>query len=181
MPCERPPTPPPRRAPSLARRYPVRVIDSPRPTHRAATPAAEAPPVTRRRALGALGLGAGAVCALAACGPEDQGFGNVEPLAASGDEIALDQVPENATTIVNFGSDHPFVAIVRGRGDDVTALSGYCTHQGCAVAVAGDELDCPCHGSRFDASTGEVIVGPATTPLPPVQIEVDGDVIRRVR
>ena len=137
--------------------------------------------MTRRRALGALGLGTGAVCGLAACGPEDEGFGNADPVRATDDAIALSELPENATTLVNFGGERPFVAIVRGTGEDITAFSGYCTHQGCAVAMAGEELECPCHGSTFDAKTGEVLSAPAASPLPPVAVEVDGDVLRRVR
>lgn len=160
------------------------MIDSHRPTPRPAAPApgeAAPPALTRRHALGALGLGAGAVCGLAACGPEGEGFGNADPVVADGDAIPLDQLPENTTTLVNFGGEQPFVAVVRGSGDDVSAFSGYCTHQGCAVAKKDDELDCPCHGSRFDATTGEVLAGPAGSPLPAVPIEVDGDTVRRVR
>lgn len=137
--------------------------------------------VTRRHALGALGVGTGAVCGLAACGPDDKGFGDAAPVRATDDAIALSQVPENATTLVNFGGERPFVALVRGTGTDIRALSGYCTHQGCAVKKAGDQLDCPCHGSSFDAGTGEVLAGPASSPLPEVAVTVDGDVVRRVR
>ena len=31
---------------------------------------------------------------------------------------------------------------------------------GCVVAAAGNEFDCPCHGSMFDAATGDVDQGP---------------------
>ncbi len=58
--------------------------------------------------------------------------------------------------------EQPFVLLVRSAGDDLTAYSGYCTHNGCALAQKEAELDCPCHGSRFDAANGEVLVRAAT-------------------
>ncbi|MGP9694531.1 ubiquinol-cytochrome c reductase iron-sulfur subunit [Brachybacterium sp. AOP25-B2-12] len=137
-------------------------------------------PLSRRHALTLLGLGAGAGGALSACGPAGEGFGSADRVEATEGVVALDQLPKNATTLVNFGGQRPFVAIVRGAGDDLTAFSAYCTHQGCAVSHEGDELDCPCHGSRFDATTGAVLQGPATTNLPGVEVEIDGEDVRRV-
>ena len=52
------------------------------------------------------------------------------------------------------------------------AMSMQCTHAGCAVIVKGSELDCPCHASRFDHS-GNVLAGPAKTPLPHYKVSVD--------
>src|SRR5699024_1843097 len=88
--------------------------------------------------------------------------------------------PENTSALVNRGGQEPFVLIVRGDGEDITAYSGYCTHNGCALRQEDAELDCPCHGSRFDAETGEVLAGPATRQLPEVRVAVEGDVVRRV-
>jgi Rieske Fe-S protein len=54
----------------------------------------------------------------------------------------------------------------------IFAMSLQCTHKFCALVIAGSELDCPCHHSRFDRS-GNVLVGPATEPLPYFKVYVD--------
>jgi Rieske Fe-S protein len=57
------------------------------------------------------------------------------------------------------------------------AMTMACTHAGCACAMKGTELDCPCHGSRFD-HLGNVLQGPATKPLPhfPVFVDATGNI-----
>ena len=52
------------------------------------------------------------------------------------------------------------------------AMSMQCTHVFCAVDIKGNELDCPCHGSRFDR-LGNVLQGPAKVPLPHYLLTVD--------
>ena len=60
------------------------------------------------------------------------------------------------------------VAVHRADDGTLQARSAVCTHLGCIVAWNDAERswDCPCHGSRF-AADGEVLQGPASTPLKP--------------
>ncbi|MGZ8335359.1 MAG: FAD-dependent oxidoreductase [Allosphingosinicella sp.] len=62
------------------------------------------------------------------------------------------------------------VAGYRDPAGRLHAVSAVCTHLGCIVGWNETDRtwDCPCHGSRFEP-TGEVIHGPAVTPLAPVE------------
>jgi Rieske Fe-S protein len=70
------------------------------------------------------------------------------------------------------------VVLTRDAQGDVRGYSATCTHQGCKVSgVSNGRIQCPCHGSAFNASTGAVVQGPATRPLAPVAVVVrDGSV-----
>ena len=75
------------------------------------------------------------------------------------------------------GADGTPIAIARTSATTAVAFSAICTHAGCTVAAAGKELDCPCHGSRYNAATGQVLGGPAPSPLPSIKVTVtDGKV-----
>lgn len=51
----------------------------------------------------------------------------------------------------------------------IQVFSNRCTHAGCLINKEnGGQLVCPCHGSRFDASTGKVLQGPAGMALRPI-------------
>jgi Rieske Fe-S protein len=54
------------------------------------------------------------------------------------------------------------------------ALSAICTHLGCTIARSGEELACPCHGSRF-AADGDNLAGPASHPLPYLALNLNDD------
>jgi Rieske Fe-S protein len=61
--------------------------------------------------------------------------------------------------------------LVQATSGVVTAVSAVCTHQGCTVNAGTGKLSCPCHGSVFGLD-GAVQNGPASTPLPTVDVHV---------
>jgi Rieske Fe-S protein len=77
------------------------------------------------------------------------------------------ELKRNAGMIVK--SKHGKVAAYRDADGEVHKRSAVCPHMGCIVRWNDSEKtwDCPCHGSRFKA-TGEVMAGPAESPLPPL-------------
>lgn len=72
------------------------------------------------------------------------------------------------------------VVVARPTTASAACFSAICTHMGCTVAPAGKQLHCPCHGSVYNAVTGEVVHGPAPRALAPVSVQVvDGEVVTR--
>jgi nitrite reductase/ring-hydroxylating ferredoxin subunit len=65
----------------------------------------------------------------------------------------------------------------RSRGPRITlanvagtlfAIDDRCTHRGCSLGdgkLDGSTLQCACHGSRFDVTSGAVVRGPAEDPV----------------
>ena len=67
------------------------------------------------------------------------------------------------------------IVITQPKAGSFGAFTAVCTHQGCTVgSVAGGTINCPCHGSKFSIANGSVVNGPATSPLAPVPIKVQG-------
>ena len=69
-------------------------------------------------------------------------------------------------------------------GDRIYAVSDHCSHRGCALAGGtiegkGDDatVECPCHGSTFRLTDGEVVRGPATAPQPAYEARIREDKI----
>lgn len=131
------------------------------------------PRLDRREAL----IAAGGLCALGALAGCGGGGGGETPAVAAGIRLtALADVPVGSSTVVGDGKDK--VVVFRPDGSTAVAYSAICTHAGCAVAPDGAQLACPCHGSRFEAATGQVVNGPADQPLPEVTVTVqDGQVV----
>ncbi|MFH0863082.1 MAG: Rieske 2Fe-2S domain-containing protein [Candidatus Altiarchaeota archaeon] len=66
-------------------------------------------------------------------------------------------------------------AILVNVGGTYVAYVNSCPHKGCATVYEGSKLTCPCHNSQFDAKSGGVLKGPATTPLTTISVKVVGD------
>ncbi len=66
------------------------------------------------------------------------------------------------------------LVVTCSKDGDYSALSAQCTHAGCVLdKIVGDEANCPCHGSRFNVTSGAAIKGPASVPLPKVPVRVE--------
>ena len=84
---------------------------------------------------------------------------------------------------IKVGGVHNFVAgngapsVLFRTKKGVFAYSAICTHQGCTVkySASSKTLKCPCHGAEFDPNkSGQVVNGPAETPLGKVKVAVKG-------
>jgi nitrite reductase/ring-hydroxylating ferredoxin subunit len=90
---------------------------------------------------------------------------------------ALDQLGDHA--LAAFGVNGRQIAIARVE-NAFYAFGDTCTHQGCSLAdgaLAGTTVTCPCHGSQFDVTTGEVLRGPAREPVPSYPVQVENGVL----
>ncbi|MFJ8231946.1 Rieske (2Fe-2S) protein [Streptomyces sp. NPDC094448] len=135
-----------------------------------ATPAARRTVLKGAALAGAAGLGA------AACSTESKlGHARTPTPTAPVDLGAADAVPVGGARLYR---EQRLVVSCPAKGEYL-AFSAQCTHAGCALdKVEGNEGNCPCHGSRFDVTTGEALKGPATVPLPKVPVVVrDGKLI----
>jgi Rieske Fe-S protein len=152
-----------------------------------------------RRALLA---GAGVTCAamLAGCTTRDPNDGGSIPAAsrtapsvdasarAAGGSVAAvsppapnavaatSQIPDGGGKII----DGERIVITQPQSRSFKAFSAICTHEGCFVnSVSNGTINCPCHGSEFSIQDGSVVRGPATRPLAPIAIRVEGTSIFR--
>jgi nitrite reductase/ring-hydroxylating ferredoxin subunit len=66
------------------------------------------------------------------------------------------------------------VLLARQQGR-LHAIGDTCTHMGCSLSegtLHEDQVQCPCHGSRFRLSDGQVMQGPATVAVPAYETRV---------
>ena len=135
--------------------------------------------ISRRHALtGAAAAGVG-VPLLAACG------GGASTASGSSGGGGGGAAAQQAGTTLGPTSDVPVgggkvyadqkVVVTQPKAGEFKGFSAVCTHQGCLVSqVANGTIDCMCHGSKFSASDGSVVTGPANAPLSSVPVKAAG-------
>ncbi|MDQ1702294.1 MAG: hypothetical protein QOF57_1546 [Frankiaceae bacterium] len=82
----------------------------------------------------------------------------------------LADIPVGSGKLVTAGGND--LVVTQPVAGQPSVFVNRCTHAGCKVAIAGAQLICPCHESRFDLN-GAVLNGPATQPLPQAILRVD--------
>jgi Rieske Fe-S protein len=129
-----------------------------------------------RRTVLLAGAGGAGLVALAACSNGGSSGGSPPRTQKDGRVAELSAVPVGGAIKVDIGGSPAIVA--RPSAQQVACFSAICTHQGCTVEPSGDKLNCPCHGSQYDAMTGQVLRGPAAEPLPEIGVTVkNGEIV----
>ncbi len=85
----------------------------------------------------------------------------------------ISEVPGGSLKSVVVGSDEVCLANVDG---ELYAIGNVCTHAGCSLSDGWLEeaiVECACHGSRFDLTTGQPVRGPASRPEPTYEVKID--------
>ncbi len=124
------------------------------------------------RGAAAAGVVGAAAVGLAACSS-----------GSSSGSSAKGPVTLGATSGVPVGSGTLYrseqIVVTQPTAGEFRAFSAVCTHAGCIVdGVSKGVIQCPCHGSQFNISTGAVVTGPATSPLPSKTVTVtDGKLV----
>jgi cytochrome b6-f complex iron-sulfur subunit len=121
-------------------------------------------PITRRALLSTAAVGACAMCSCTSSTPAPAPAKSTQPIdIGPPDRFARDGIYDD------WADAHGFF-IVR-QANQLYALSSICTHRHYDLETKGTQIVCPKHGSLF-TPTGQVIKGPATTPLPRLGIQV---------
>jgi len=86
----------------------------------------------------------------------------------------LDDFKAGSMKKVTAQEESILVANVEGT---LYAMTDTCTHRGCSLSegtLEGNEVICPCHGGRFDLTTGEVLAAPPKKGETPFEVQVRG-------
>jgi nitrite reductase/ring-hydroxylating ferredoxin subunit len=148
--------------------------------------------VLRCAAMVAL-AGAGAPI-LAACGGSDTsgngstggaGTGTSPSATGSAPSASASSSGGGSGTVLGPVSDVPVgggkvfadakVVVTQPTAGTYKGFSAVCTHQGNPIgSVEGGQIICPFHNSHFSIKDGSVVSGPAPSPLPAVNVKVEG-------
>lgn len=128
----------------------------------------DAPLCPSRRAL-LVGLGVVPLAAVAGCSVYGDKSSSSAP--KTGETLTkTSDVPVGGGVIL----DDVKVVVTQPVAGTFEAFSAVCTHQSCTVSTISDGIiECTCHHSKFDLD-GQVVSGPAPSPLPAQPIKVEG-------
>jgi Rieske Fe-S protein len=120
------------------------------------------------RGAAAVGVVGAAAVGLAACSGGSSG---------SSDSSASGPTTVGPTSDVPVGGGKLYradnIVVTQPTAGAFKAFSATCTHAGCTVdGVSNGVIQCPCHGSQFNITTGAVVQGPASSPLPSKTVTV---------
>lgn len=83
-----------------------------------------------------------------------------------------------AGTVAVFEVDGVSVCVANLDGENFYAIDNICTHDGGPLGegkLAGETVECPRHGARFDVKTGAVRALPAVRPVRTYPVTVEGE------
>ena len=117
----------------------------------------------------------------------DNGGGNsASAFSVDGNTVTIDTSISGGEALASAGgwliaSEYGFLAI-NIDGTRVRAFSDVCTHASCRNAwqFSNETFICTCHNSVFNTS-GQVVSGPADSPLPDYTASKSGDIIKIIK
>ena len=130
-----------------------------------------APPnPTRRAVLSSAGIAAVTLC-LGGCAASATG-GSASTDASGRTTVKAAEIPVGGGRIVGA------YVVTQPTQGTFEAFSSLCTHQDLVVQEVSDAaIICGRHGSTFSLADGAVLTGPATKPLTPATLTVEGDTL----
>jgi len=87
----------------------------------------------------------------------------------------MSDIPVGRVRIVEFEDEEVALCNVNG---EICAVANVCTHDDGPLGdgyLAGDEIECPRHGARFNVCSGQVKSLPAIIPIPTFEVRIDGE------
>lgn len=86
------------------------------------------------------------------------------------------EIVEGDIKVARLGNEE--IALYKINGE-ILATNNLCTHEYCLLNenhnIEGEEVECTCHGSKFNIRTGENTFPPAAENLPVYKTKIEGD------
>lgn len=123
---------------------------------------AEAACMGRREFLVKAGLVAGATVLTVSAGGNAFAANRFEDVVVP---VAADSALAKVGGFQVVDSSAGKIIVIHSGEGKWAAFSAKCTHKGATLKYDGTQLNCPSHGSKFNAATGDVTGGPAEKAL----------------